>query len=65
MKSDSILLSPTSFQTQYYQEVLPKPAFTLNALEVAKWGFIELVLIVIIGRLLRELNRQRQSKSST
>ncbi|GAB3252347.1 hypothetical protein GCM10027347_11370 [Larkinella harenae] len=49
--------------TAYYQEVRPQEPVGLNALEVAKWGFIELVVIVIVASLFK-LYRQKSSRST-
>ncbi|MFC5409364.1 hypothetical protein ACFPMF_08610 [Larkinella bovis] len=61
MKSDPVHQSSAASQSAYYREVTPKPQPSLNALAVAKWGFIELLVIVMVVSLFRLSNRSRSS----
>ncbi|MFD1140443.1 hypothetical protein ACFQ4C_04960 [Larkinella insperata] len=63
MEPVSIDQSPASFQKTSFQEVPAEQPRMLNALEVAKWGFIELLLVFVVSALFRKHNRQKPSKS--
>ncbi|MGA0560288.1 hypothetical protein ACO2Q8_26730 [Larkinella sp. VNQ87] len=57
-------MHPPLSRLDAYQEIPPKSSPSIDALTVAKWGFIELVMVVLLVGLFRSLNRQRQSRNA-
>ncbi|RAJ94365.1 hypothetical protein LX87_04252 [Larkinella arboricola] len=63
MEPVPIYQSPPLSQKVSFQEVSAERPQPLNALQVAKWGFIELLLVFIVSVLFRKMNRHKPSKS--
>lgn len=63
MKPESVPPAGPFAPTQFYQAVQPQPTPRLDALEVAKWGFLELAVIFILGSLWGKRSRPRSSRN--